>query len=157
MQQCVSAALHAEAHHNPPLGCKVGPPVTQDGYLVLLQRFMHSGHCCRWGATPLQDAYLVHDKVMYAMLERAGAKMSDDGAIKAKLQNQTVGASNQTLSSCGKMHAPKAVPACLFTRLPAAGRPPCSNLRCGQLAFQPEGTFRHAEAADPCTTFKSCI
>ena len=84
---------------------------------------MQSGHCCRWGATPLQDAYLVHDKVMYAMLERAGAKMSDDSSIKAKLQNQTVSASTQPLSSCGNMSPLKAVPACLFTRLPAAGCP----------------------------------
>ena len=83
---------------------------------MLLQRLTQSGHCCRWGATPLQDAYLVHDKVMYAMLERAGAKMSDDGAVKAKLQNQTVSAGNQPLSSCGYMSPPKAEPACLGSR-----------------------------------------
>ena len=65
----------------------------------------------------------MHDKVMYAMLERAGAKMSDDGAIKAKLQNQTVSASNHTLSSCGNMSPPQAVPACWLTWLPAAGCP----------------------------------
>lgn len=41
--------------------------------------------CCRWGATPLQDAYLSGDKVMCALLERAGGKKSDDPAIREKL------------------------------------------------------------------------
>ncbi len=92
----------------------------QDGCLVLLWRLMHSGHCCRWGATPLQDAYLVHDKVMYAMLERAGAKMSDDGAIKAKLQNQTVSAGNQTLLILRK-HEPTQGCACLLAHEAVCG------------------------------------
>ncbi len=44
----------------------------------------------RWGATPLQDAYLGGDQVMCALLERAGGKMADDPAIKDKLPAQMV-------------------------------------------------------------------
>lgn len=44
----------------------------------------------RWGATPLQDAYLSRDQVMCALLERAGGKMADDPAIKDKLPAQMV-------------------------------------------------------------------
>ena len=40
---------------------------------------------CRWGATPLQDAFLSGDKVMCALLERAGGKKADDPAIRDKL------------------------------------------------------------------------
>lgn len=40
---------------------------------------------CRWGATPLQDAYLSGDQVMGALLERAGGKMADHPTIKDKL------------------------------------------------------------------------
>ena len=100
---------------------------------------MHSSHCCRWGATPLQDAYLVHDKVMYAMLERAGAKMSDDGAIEAKLHNQTVSVSNQNPAILWK-HEPTQGCACLPVYKAACGwlSIPCSNFRRGQLALQPE-------------------
>ena len=39
----------------------------------------------RWGATPLQDAFLSGDKVMCALLERAGGKKADDPAIRDKL------------------------------------------------------------------------
>ena len=122
---CSEAVCHGSAAcwglSQPTAWRQRGATFLQDGHLVLLWRLRHSGHCCRWGATPLQDAYLVHDKVMYAMLERAGAKMSDDGVIKAKLQNQTVTASNQTLLILQNHRPPKAVPACLFTRLPVAG------------------------------------
>lgn len=45
---------------------------------------------CRWGATPLQDAYLSGDPVMCALLERAGGMKADHPAIKEKLPNQEV-------------------------------------------------------------------
>ena len=47
---------------------------------------------CRWGATPLQDAYLSGDQVMCALLERAGGKRADHPAIKDKLPAQLVSA-----------------------------------------------------------------
>ncbi|KAL3159544.1 hypothetical protein ABBQ38_009960 [Trebouxia sp. C0009 RCD-2024] len=42
----------------------------------------------RWGATPLQDAYLSGDQVMCALLERAGGMKADHPAIKEKLPKQ---------------------------------------------------------------------
>lgn len=53
----------------------------------------HTSVCtclCRWGATPLQDAYLSGDQVMCALLERAGGKRADHPAIKDKLPAQLV-------------------------------------------------------------------
>ena len=46
--------------------------------------------CRRWGATPLQDAYLSGDQVMCALLERAGGMRADHPAIKEKLPAQEV-------------------------------------------------------------------
>lgn len=63
-------------------------------FLFYMMSWCHAGQglCwgCRWGATPLQDAYLSGDKVMCALLERAGGKTSDDPAIKGKLPAQMV-------------------------------------------------------------------
>lgn len=44
----------------------------------------------RWGATPLQDAYLSGDQVMCALLERAGGMRADHPAIIEKLPAQEV-------------------------------------------------------------------
>lgn len=56
----------------------------------LMNTVVMSTWWCRWGATPLQDAYLSGDQVMCALLERAGGMKADHPAIKEKLPKQEV-------------------------------------------------------------------
>ena len=70
----------------------------------------------------MQDAYLSEDKVMCALLERAGGKKADDPAIKEKLPallvsntykswQELAGTNNRATSCCPPVRA--AIPHCL--------------------------------------------
>ena len=61
----------------------------------------------RWGATPLQDAYLSGDQVMCALLERAGGMRADHPAIIEKLPAQEV---KLPALECSKQNAVLAIP-----------------------------------------------